>query len=62
VARNCSGDPHCLEIPQGVKAYGIELDQLAYVGFRGYLEQNMTVSSSYDEILYDRVIKFSPIK
>jgi hypothetical protein len=32
------------------------------VGFRGYLEQNMTVSSSYDEILYDRVIKFSPIK
>ncbi len=62
VARNCSGDPHCLEIPWGVKAYGIELDQPAYVGFRGYLEQNMTVSSSYDEILYDRVIKFSPTK
>lgn len=62
VARNCSGDPHCLEIPWGVKAYGIELDQPAYVGFRGYLEQNMAVSSSYDEILYDRVIKFSPTK
>jgi hypothetical protein len=59
VARNCTGDPHCLEIPWGVKAYGIELDQPAFVGFRGYLEKNMTVSSSYDEILYDRVIKFS---
>ena len=62
VARSCGGDSDCLEIPWGVKAYGIELDQPAYVGFRGYLEQNMTVSSSYDEILYDRVIKFSPIK
>jgi len=61
VARNCSGDPHCLEIPWGVKAYGIELDQPACVAFRGYLEKNMTVSSSHDEILYDRVIKFSPI-
>jgi len=60
VARNCSDDPHCLEIPWGVKAYGIELDQPAFVGFRGYLEQNMTVGSSYDQILYDRVIKFSP--
>jgi hypothetical protein len=59
VARNCSGDPHCLEIPWGVKAYGIELHQPAFVGFRGYLEQNRTVGSSYDEILYDRVIKFS---
>jgi hypothetical protein len=62
VARNCSGDPQCLEIPWGVKAYGIELDQPAFVGFRGYLEQNRTVGSSYDEILYDRVIKFSPKK
>jgi len=62
VARNCSDDPYCLEIPWGVKAYGIELDQPAFVGFRGYLEQNRTVGSSYDEILYDRVIKFSPRK
>lgn len=58
VARNCSGDEQCLEIPWGVKAYGIELDQPAYVGFRGYLEKNRTIGSSYDEILYDRVIKF----
>ena len=62
VARNCSGDPHCLEIPWGVKAYGIELNQPAFVGFRGYMEQNRAVGSSYDEILYDRVIKFSPEK
>ncbi|MCX6669766.1 MAG: hypothetical protein NTV25_08205 [Methanothrix sp.] len=62
VARHCHGDPHCLEIPWGVKAYGIELTQSAYVAFRGYLEKNMTVGSNYDEILYDRAIKFGPAK
>lgn len=59
VARNCTGDPHCLEIPSGVKAYGIDLDQPATVGFRAYLEKNMTIGPSYDEILYDRAIKFA---
>jgi hypothetical protein len=62
VARNCSGDSHCLAIPWGLKAYGIELNQQAFVAFRGYLEKNRTIGSSYDEVLYDKVIKFSPRK
>ena len=27
IARNCNGDPHCYEVPYGIGAYGLELDQ-----------------------------------
>ena len=62
VTRHCNGDTHCLSIPWGVKAHGIELKQPAYVGFRAYMERGMKVGPAYDEILYDRAIKFSPRK
>ena len=59
VTRHCNGNTHCLSIPWGVKAYGIELKQPAYVGFRSYIERGMKVGPAYDEILYDKAIKFS---
>ncbi len=60
VARECSGDPNCLVVPWGKGAYGIDLNQTAFVGFRAYVEPETNVGPSYTEVVYDRVIKFSP--
>jgi hypothetical protein len=62
VARHSNGDPHCLEVPYNMGAYGIDLNQTAFVGFRAYVEPQTKVGPSYTEIIYDRVIKFSPHK
>lgn len=62
VARHCNEDSHCLEVPYGVGAYGIDLNQTALMGFRAYVEPQTKVGPSYTEIVYDRVIKFSPHK
>lgn len=58
VARNCNGDPHCYEVPYGIGAYGIELDQPLWIGWRSYLEEVTETGPSYSEIVYDRAIKF----
>jgi len=60
IARNCSGDPYCYEVPYNAKGYGIELDQPIMIGFRSYLEKATKTGPSYSEILYDRAIKFDP--
>ena len=57
-ARNCDGDPFCYEVPYGVGAYGIELDQPLFVAWRSYLEEATKTGPSYSEIVYDRAIKF----
>lgn len=62
VARHSNGDSHCLEVPYDVGAYGIDLNRTAFVGFRSYIEPLTKVGPSYTEIVYDRVIKFSPKK
>jgi hypothetical protein len=58
VARNCNGDPHCYEVPYGIGAYGLELDQPLWIGWRSYLEEATKTGPSYSEIVYDRAIKF----
>ncbi|NPV63888.1 MAG: hypothetical protein HPY61_14905 [Methanotrichaceae archaeon] len=60
IARNCSDDPHCFEVPTGPGAYGIGLDQPLYIGWRSYLEKATKTGPSYSEIVYDRAIKFDP--
>jgi hypothetical protein len=62
LARNCSGDPYCYEVPTGPGAYGIKLDQPVYIFWRNYLEKATKTGPSYSEIVYDRAIKFSPKK
>lgn len=62
VARNCSGDPYCYEVPTGPGAYGIGLDQPLFIGWRLYMENATKTGPSYSEIIYDRAIKFSPKK
>ncbi|MDM7934981.1 MAG: hypothetical protein QUS08_06275 [Methanothrix sp.] len=60
IARNCSGDPNCFEVPTGPGAYGIALDQPLFIGWRAYLEKATKTGPSYSEIVYDRAIKFDP--
>ncbi|MDD4162886.1 MAG: hypothetical protein PHW87_10470 [Methanothrix sp.] len=60
IARNCSGDLNCFEVPTGPGAYGIALDQPLYIAWRSYLEKATKTGPSYSEIVYDRAIKFDP--
>ncbi|MDD1752772.1 MAG: hypothetical protein LUQ38_06775 [Methanotrichaceae archaeon] len=62
VARNCSGDSHCYEVPYGPGGYGIGLDQPLFIFWRSYLEKATKTGPTYSEIVYDRAIKFSPKK
>jgi hypothetical protein len=62
IARNCNGDPHCFEVPYGVGAYGIDLDQPLFIFWRSYLEESTKTGPSYSEIVYDKAIKFDPKK
>ncbi|MCK4733786.1 MAG: hypothetical protein KAT65_15130 [Methanophagales archaeon] len=58
VARQCNGDPHCLKVPSTPGAYGVGLDEQAFVAFRAYVDPPTKVGPAYSEIVYDRVIKF----
>jgi hypothetical protein len=58
LARDCNGDPNCYEVPYGMGAYGLELDQPLLIAWRIYLEESTKTGPSYSEIVYDRAIKF----
>lgn len=60
IARHANGDSHCFEVPYGIGAYGIELNQPLYILWRLYLEKATKTGPSYSEIVYDRAIKFDP--
>ena len=62
IARNCSNDSHCYEVPYGPGGYGIHTNQPLFIGWRLYMENATKTGSSYSEILYDRAIKFDPKK
>ena len=61
-ARNCEGDTHCYEVPYDMGAYGIDLDQPVFLGWRMYLEESTKTGPASSEIVYDRAIKFDPKK
>ena len=58
--RSCGSEKTCVPVPTGPKAHGVQLDEPAFIGFRAYLEPATRVGPAYTELLYDRVIKFSP--
>ncbi|HOT06204.1 MAG TPA: hypothetical protein PLI05_00265 [Methanotrichaceae archaeon] len=60
IARNCSGDTNCFEVPYNAEGYGIDLDQPLFIAWRLYLEKATKTGPSYSEIVYDRAIKFDP--
>jgi len=59
VARQCGGDPHCMEVPYNIGAHGINLNVPINFAFRAYIERSTNVGPYWSEILYDKVIKFS---
>ena len=61
VARSSDDSDYCLTVPYGPLRYGFGVDaddQYGYVGFRAYLEPETTVGAKWNELIYDRVIKF----
>lgn len=62
VSRHANGDPHCVEVPLPENSndlYGIGTDAPVFVGFRAYLEPGTKVGPVWQELVYDRVIRFS---
>jgi hypothetical protein len=62
IARNSNGDLHCLEVPVGPQRYGIGLDDKLMLFFRAYLEKATRAGPAHNELVLDRVIKFSSRK
>ena len=62
IARHCdhADSVPCVEVPTGPGSAGIPLTQPALVGFRAYLEPSTKVGPTFEEVLYDRAIKFNP--
>jgi hypothetical protein len=59
-ARSCGPEKTCVAVPTGPKAHGVQLNEPAFIGFRAYLEPATKVGPAFTELLYERVIKFSP--
>ena len=62
IARHCDSNESlpCLAIPTGPGAAGIPVTQPAFLAFRAYVEPSTKVGPAYEEVLYDRAIKFNP--
>jgi hypothetical protein len=62
IARQCTPNEEipCLPISTKPPAEGIEVDQLAFLAFRAYVEPSTKVGPEFEEVLYDQAIKFSP--
>ncbi len=58
VARDCGSDSNCLQVPTDLCPRA-KLENLFLV-FRAYLEPGRKVGPAYNEIIFDRAIKFSP--
>ena len=58
VSRRCGTEPFCLEVP--VTFPGVPLNEEVSFTFRLYLEPQTRTAPSGSEILFDRVIRFSP--
>jgi len=62
ISRNCGGQTNCLplSIPQGCTRLTLDSSTLLGIFTRIYLEPATKVGPALTEILYDRIIKFSP--
>lgn len=60
-ARHCNGESGCTEVPSCCGALGIPEDVPIRIGYRAYIEPGKGVGPSFNEILYDQAIHFSPV-
>lgn len=63
ISRECKGEANCLElaVPDGCTRLTLDSSTLLGVFIRMYLEPATKVGPALPEILYDRIIKFSPM-
>lgn len=62
VARDCHGEPQCLEVKLAQPCAKLDLNDETelWLAFRLYLEQRTRVGPAFTEVIYDRAIVFSP--
>jgi hypothetical protein len=60
VARNCGGDPRCLQIPTGGCGEGAEINDDLIAAVRAYVDPKTKIGPNYTELLFDRIIHFTP--
>jgi hypothetical protein len=61
VSRNCESEPNCLQLSiEDCPRLTIDSSTILGLIFRMYLEPATKVGAAMPEILYDRIIKFSP--
>jgi hypothetical protein len=62
ISRDCDGEANCLEltVPEGCTRLTLDSSTLLGVFTRIYVEPETKIGAAIPEILYDRVLKFSP--
>lgn len=63
ISRNCGeNEPFCLPLkaPDQCSVFTLDSNTLLGIAFRIYLEPSTKIGPAYPEILYDRIIRFSP--
>ncbi len=61
VSRNCGGEPNCLQLSsEDCPRLTIDSDTVLGLIYRMYLEPATKVGAAMPEVLYDRILKFSP--
>lgn len=59
IARNCGGDPHCLQVKDGDCPSGMTPGQLAAIAFRVYVEPSTSTAPDPATLIRERVIRFA---
>ena len=61
ISRDCGGDPDCLPLDNDPECSRLVIDSDTILGliFRMYLEPATSVGAAQQEVLYDRILKFS---
>jgi hypothetical protein len=62
ISRNCGGEANCLQlsVPAGCTRLTLDAGTLLGVFTRIYLEPATRIGPAMPEMLYDRILKFSP--
>jgi hypothetical protein len=58
IARDCTGDPHCLEIPDAGCPTGLGAGKAGTITFRYYMEPSTSTAPDPSTVVLDRVIQF----
>jgi hypothetical protein len=60
ITRNNTTEPYSMVVPEGPNLYGIPLEDDMLIGWRTYMEPDTKVGPAYPELLFDKVIIFTP--